>query len=150
MSDTIQERLLAIARQRAEDRVVAEFGPAGGNPNAVPQDHIEWEAAEEIDRLNKRVEELESRQPTEEQIDAAWELLVEKAGLFGWDSGWAQILLFVFARLGIVACEECGGSGVEEFKDNCYHTGIKVDATRDCPTCHRNGKSHGWVWRNDD
>lgn len=50
-SQNIADRLRKQAEQATEDRRTAEFGPAGGNPNAKAEQHIEWEAADEIDKL---------------------------------------------------------------------------------------------------
>jgi hypothetical protein len=71
---------------------------------------------------------------TEEQIDAAWEF--SKCFLGPARNNLKKLL----SLLGIVACSECGGSGV-------YSSGDPERSTNsDCPACHRNGKSHGWVW----
>ena len=46
------------AEKHAEDRRVAEFGPGGGNPKAKAEDHLEWRAADEIERLREKVVRL--------------------------------------------------------------------------------------------
>jgi hypothetical protein len=56
--DNLVADLRAAAISKAEDRRVAEYGPGGGNPNAVPEDHIEWKAADEIESLRAEVERL--------------------------------------------------------------------------------------------
>lgn len=50
MSDLVKQ-LRDEAEKRAEDRRICEFGPGGGNPNARAHEHLEWKAADEIERL---------------------------------------------------------------------------------------------------
>jgi len=59
MSDIV-ERLREAAEQAADNRRVAEFGPVGGNPAAKAEEHLEWKAADEIERLQAEVERLEA------------------------------------------------------------------------------------------
>ena len=40
------------AEEHAQARRDAEFGPGGGNPKAKAEDHLEWKAADEIERLH--------------------------------------------------------------------------------------------------
>jgi len=47
----IVKELRERAESGARDRRVAEFGPAGGNPNAKAYEHLEWKAADHIDDL---------------------------------------------------------------------------------------------------
>jgi len=54
----IMGHLRYVAGYRADDRRVAEFGPAGGNPDANAKDHIEWRAADEIERLRAELDTL--------------------------------------------------------------------------------------------
>jgi hypothetical protein len=72
---------------------------------------------------------------TEEQIDRAFDLA--RASNDRRDAGGTSIGLMVLAECGIVACEECGGSKI---------IGRATPHPCDCTGCHRNGKSHGWVW----
>jgi hypothetical protein len=79
---------------------------------------------------------------TEEQIDAAW-------GHVRWFRDHCRITVAdniqnAIEELGIEECPGCGGSG--DKIDRSEEPGFVED---DCPACHRNGKSHGWVWRGD-
>ena len=58
--DNLIADLRAAAISGAEARRVAEYGPGGGNPNAKPEDHIEWAAADEIESLRAEVERLKA------------------------------------------------------------------------------------------
>jgi len=55
--DSIADRLRKMAMQEVANRKIAEFGPAGGNPSAKVQDHIEWKAAHYIDCLEKELDQ---------------------------------------------------------------------------------------------
>ena len=55
----IVDRLRKQAEERAQARKDAEFGPGGGNPEARPEDHLEWEAANEISGLRKMLKDAE-------------------------------------------------------------------------------------------
>ena len=67
---------------------------------------------------------------TEDDIDKAWH---ERSGV---------IHPHLSAEtLGIVACSGCGGSGETLEREN--NAVYRVH----CPGCHRNGVSHGWVWK---
>lgn len=55
----IVDRLRKQAEEGARARKDAEFGPGGGNPDAKPEDHLEWEAANEISGLRKALKEVE-------------------------------------------------------------------------------------------
>lgn len=56
--DQLDDKLRAQARQTVEDRKACEFGPAGGNPAAKVQDHVEWLAADQLIALRKLCGEL--------------------------------------------------------------------------------------------
>lgn len=71
-------RLRREAKNLAASRQVAEFGPGGGNPNARPEDHVEWQAADEIERLAKEVKdhaEWARRVATDPEFAPALELV---------------------------------------------------------------------------
>jgi len=76
---------------------------------------------------------------TQGQIDAAWET-----------RHWGTVpdhteehVDDALERLGIVACEECGGSG-ERDRSMYQPNGDPTDPTPDeCSSCH----GHGWVWK---
>ena len=70
---------------------------------------------------------------THEQIDAAWKMVRGwryEGGTTGED---LRLWMFIFKRLGIVECEECGGSGEVKSETAPCHIG--------CPACN----GHGWV-----
>jgi len=68
------------------------------------------------------------------QIDKAWRLAVQDETL-GTTGAFA-----ILRELGIVACEECGGSG-ERDRSMYQPNGDPTDPTPDeCPYCH----GHGW------
>jgi hypothetical protein len=73
---------------------------------------------------------------TEKQIDHAWSFRETDP------NGCIDAALSCF---NILPCEECGGT--------CHVTGYELvpgqvlQCVIDCPTCRRNGKSHGWVWK---
>jgi len=48
------DALMKAAKQVHEDRLVAEFGPGGGNPDAKLEDSLEYRAAQEIKQLQER------------------------------------------------------------------------------------------------
>lgn len=54
------EKLRKQAEEFAEGRRIAEFGPAGGNPDARAEQHLEWKAADEIVRLREVIYEAVS------------------------------------------------------------------------------------------
>jgi hypothetical protein len=126
---------------------------------------------EVITRLRARIAELEAALPawiydqetgtihvttegnriTEEQIDAAWEIASLPVNEQVFDDPKNAL-----GRIGIFACSKCGGSrwvediepihvcgGDEERCHRCCPESMRVQI--DCPACHRNGKSHGWV-----
>jgi len=59
MSDIVED-LMSAAKQLLDDRLCAEFGPCGGNPNAKLEDGLECKAAQEIKRLRQWVNDLQS------------------------------------------------------------------------------------------
>ena len=81
-----------------------------------------------------------------EQIDSAWKMVRGwryEGGTTGED---LRLWMFIFKRLGIVECEECGGSG-ERDRSMYQPNGDPTDPTPDeCPACH----GHGWVMEADD
>jgi len=50
-TQTLVAKLRAKAEEGAQNRRIAEFGPGGGNPKAKASQHLEWLAADEIERL---------------------------------------------------------------------------------------------------
>ena len=107
-----------------------------------------------IDHYKQRIEELESRdigediqefnhahgvyEITTEQIDAAWRYWKP------YDPTKREAL--IFQTLGIVACEECGGSG-ERDRSMYQPNGDPTDPTPDeCPYCC----GHGWKVVSDE
>jgi hypothetical protein len=124
----------------------------GGKRWVLADDFVELgkysrELIDEITRLRARIAELEELVTlnqvrrldrrhehiiTEEQIDMAWEKLNRDI--------YRAVVKTYFAKLGIVACSECGGSRI---------IGRATPHPCDCTGCHRNGKSHGWVWAID-
>jgi hypothetical protein len=74
---------------------------------------------------------------TEGQIDAAWKVVLVPAN--------AYAVRQALSHLNIIPCSECGGQGrldQEPQTGGCY-----PDQNPPCPACYRNGKSHGWVWK---
>lgn len=63
-SQEIIHKLREAAETAAENRRVAEFGPAGGNPEARADQHLEWYAAEALvaawDKIKAYRDALES------------------------------------------------------------------------------------------
>lgn len=51
-------RLENQAKQKAEDRRVAQYGPGGGEPAAKAEQHIEWDAAVTLREQEERIERL--------------------------------------------------------------------------------------------
>jgi hypothetical protein len=76
---------------------------------------------------------------TEEQIDRAWEVVLVPANAYAT----RQALSY----LNVIPCSECGGSGVYCADD--FYPGDRWNGSTcsPCETCHRNGKSHGWVFK---
>lgn len=125
-----------------------------------------------LDKANKRIEELERELKlceeelyypdkhgchifTNAEIDAAWKMVQ------GWRHAGAstavdyRLWMMIFAAFGIVACEECGGSGSvmeaepthvcggdEERCHRCCPVPVPVEAH--CPGCAK-FTGHGWV-----
>lgn len=58
--DDIVNRLMKSAQQLLDDRLCAEFGPGGGNPNAKIEDGLEYKAAQEIKKLRQWIDDLQS------------------------------------------------------------------------------------------
>jgi len=90
----------------------------------------------EIERLRSSLEDSQSESERlraevvllkQGQIDKAWRLAVQDETL-GTTGAFA-----ILRKLGIVACEECGGSG--------WIGANEAGDTKDCPSCH----GHGWV-----
>ena len=129
MSDRIEPVDVHLARAKADLKRAA-----------ITIERLRAELAEK----DKRIAELEResewkamKQPlcadchiiTTEQIDAAWETR-------HWGTVPNQTEEHVddaLERLGIVACEECGGSGIP--------TPYEIGSWESCPSCH----GHGWV-----
>jgi hypothetical protein len=123
---------------------------------------LDNEAIAEIARLNTRVEELErenlrilktanmqsqwiqetedKRRITEERIDEAWDLTYNEAANHMISTGVKQAL----SKFGIVACERCGGSGKTESRTGSMKEEPMLWL---CKDCYRNGRSHGWLWK---
>jgi hypothetical protein len=91
-------------------------------------------AIQEIETRDARIAELERNRITEEQIDMLW----KRRSFYS-----TEPIDDCIAAICIVPCSECGGSGLTR-------QAIDWTAVVDCPTCHRNGASHGWMWRNND
>jgi len=109
------------------------------------QNAFDWQLT--IGELKGRIEELEEKSRknvwdqwggkrvivvTTEQIDAAWESIAHKDIRGSWDYGALRTLW----KLGIVACEECGGS--KRVNDG--------DMDQPCPYCD----GHGWKVVSDE
>ena len=58
--EDMYDALMHLAHKLHTDRLSAEFGPGGGNPNATLEEGIEYKAAQEIKRLRSWVSDLQS------------------------------------------------------------------------------------------
>lgn len=78
----IEQRLRDSAERQAENRRIAEFGPGGGNPEAKAEDHIEWEAAEYINKLRLENTELKNKINLSEWDETLFDQLKETHRLY--------------------------------------------------------------------
>ena len=78
---------------------------------------------------------------TNEQIDAAVQMITNwgKKGT-SIDRDAERLGWFVLNRIGIVACEKCGGSGEKCVTGYDERLHADTDAEYPCPACH----AHGW------
>ena len=95
--------------------------------NMVPSDRGPTRI-EELERILDDTIGIDNISFTHEQIDAAWEKIDDLQ-----DVGLRIGAYAAYRELGIVACEECGGSG-----DSAPMASLKPEV---CPSCH----GHGWV-----
>ena len=58
MTDDLIRRLRYEAEMKAANRRLAEYGPAGGNPDAKAQDHLEWIAAAALERQDEALHQI--------------------------------------------------------------------------------------------
>ena len=95
----------------------------------------------ECDETTRKIDYLASNEVVilTEQVDAAWVSYMER-----------QPTGAVLRELGIDVCEKCGGHGSWTYQRDCQEAEAVVTEKAHCPACHRNGKPHGWVWRNDE
>jgi hypothetical protein len=106
----------------------------------------------EVERLRKRIEELEAecdettrqidylasneRVITHDQIDAAW-IYVEGCE----NPGERDWMLLAFDKLGIERCGKCDGEGSAFCSTEEFYAG--GEETKTCPDCD----GRGWVWK---
>ena len=108
----------------------------------VPDDKGTWIRLEDYEALRVRIDEqLASGEVvllTRGQIDAAWERLMyyKNSKEFKDQLIW-QCIGTILEPFNIVACEECGGSGVVREHERGYEDGVEDT----CPSCN----GHGWV-----
>ena len=86
---------------------------------------------EDYDRLRAEVERLKSREITDEQIDAAWEVVRVPANAYAARQTLASFRVF--------PCKECGGSG--KFPDRVQAWDIPGAPVPECERCN----GHGWI-----
>jgi len=79
---------------------------------------------------------------TTDQIDAAWEYVQNILFATKGNADFKRFAKEIFERIGIVACEECGGSGVVREHERGYEDGVEDT----CPSCH----GHGWKEVSDE
>jgi hypothetical protein len=116
----LRKALARIAELEAENEAMR--GSEGRFCTRIAE--LEWGLAGSRDL----VKDLKRNRITEEQIDAAWE--------FAERHGYGHEML---GPIHIVACKTCKGK-----------TYTETDGLlEECFACHRNGKSHGWVWAID-
>ena len=147
MSDSLDQKLDIVWRLR-HDGLFDEL------TDRRYQHEVAGRAADEIERLRKRIEELEKlhRETVEEinaqdglfitdaQIDAAWKFVNECGPRVR-----APILHALNVFFGIVRCEGCVGKGKWNIDTNCGATGQYLGKTPYvCPDCAKFG-GHGWV-----
>jgi hypothetical protein len=85
----------------------------------------------EVQRLRAEVERLKSREITDEQIDAAWEVVRVPANAYAARQTLASFRVF--------PCKECGGSG--KFPDRVQAWDIPGAPVPECERCN----GHGWI-----
>jgi len=74
---------------------------------------------------------------TTDQIDAAWEYVQNILFATKGNADFKRFAKEIFERIGIVACEKCGGSGSYTGTDEDHDRPVQ----RNCKACH----VHGWV-----
>ena len=111
----------------------------------VPDDKGTWIRLEDYEALRVRIEELDEDNSamlellspkagyfiTDDQIDAAWVRTTEN----DW-SDYVPGVIDALGDFGIIACEDCGGSG-----DSAPMASLKPEV---CSSCH----GHGWILDN--
>ena len=133
--DNIRTAKAEIERLRAENKAAWDSAEYNAQRARDAEKRIE-ELHEDNDALIAQLSPKAGYFFTDEQLDAAWEYVQNILFATKGNADFKRFAKEIFERIGVVACEECGGSGVVREHERGYEDGVEDT----CPSCH----GHKW------